>query len=201
MERRQYLSVINFRCTKCRPAWPCWCRGTCTRYWCPLEQLIGSKPLDNGANKPFKSYYREGHHTWRSSHFDVSLSDVTKKSYSKKTSRQHFIDFVSAAWSKVSPACVKKAFEGARIIAPDPALSGEPSTDVIMVENSDWIIFTFWHISFRKGIVWNSLLLEEGRFVLVGHRKTSFSNRRVLTTDLRHMYQRYQGILVPIPDD
>jgi hypothetical protein len=69
------------------------------------------QPLDVGVNRPFKAYYREEYEKWR-----LENSNVTRKGYLKKPSRQDFINMVSVAWERVSCDAVRNAFRAAQII-------------------------------------------------------------------------------------
>lgn len=71
------------------------------------------QPLDVGVNKPFKAYYKEEYHRWRQ---EQNENEKTKSGYMKNPNRQESIDFISAAWDKVSAKCVKNSFIEAGII-------------------------------------------------------------------------------------
>ena len=94
------------------------------------------QPLNVGVNFPFKCYLKQSYHEWRDSRTD---KDITKKGYLKKPSRQDFIDFVSAAWDKISATTVENSFVGAQIL-PEPLYmlaSDDDSEDLDNIETLD----------------------------------------------------------------
>ncbi|GAV01882.1 hypothetical protein RvY_12521 [Ramazzottius varieornatus] len=69
------------------------------------------QPLDFGLNYPFKCYLKKSYHEWRD-----KCTEITKKGYLKKPSRQEFLYFVSEAWSKIKTSTVENSFVAASIL-------------------------------------------------------------------------------------
>ena len=71
----------------------------------PVGMTGQLQPLDVGVNKPFKQFYRDEYHAWRTKN-----NSKTKKGYLKQPSRQDFINFVSVAWDKITVDCIRNSF-------------------------------------------------------------------------------------------
>lgn len=91
----------------------------------PASRTGDFQPLDVSINRPFKVYYRDEYAKWRKNN-----RGVTKAGNLKKPSRQDFINFVSEAWKKVSPDCVRNSFVAAKIVSSLPLTLTGPSVEI-----------------------------------------------------------------------
>lgn len=78
----------------------------------PAARTGDFQPLDVGINRPFKVKCREAYSRWRQND-----PGVTKFGNIRKPNRQDFINFISEAWSEITPDVIRNSFRAARIIS------------------------------------------------------------------------------------
>lgn len=125
-----------------------------------LTGLTGKhQPLDVDVNKPFKTFYWEECHKWRSNNVSVR-----KSGYFRKPGKQDLLEMVSVAWDKVSAECVRKSFAGTEIVTYGTLVPLSDVTDEN--ENSFLDVSVFNQTSFceTKTNLWCNKICDVCRF-------------------------------------